>query len=524
MSDFSIIEQQIEERDKRAIEEAAFGVGLRSLPADWEKNQSKRLKNSEKDFFYFAKEYFPQWFDFDFCDEHRQLIEATSRNDKKIRLFGAPRDFGKTRLFRVFKVWCGCFGKKHHYSKASDTIDLVEKDFRHVRNIIKYNPKIVSDFGEIIDYTWDSLHSFRIIKHKHNPLGTTFVANSFTVTPRGELGETRIDFEEFDDFEDYTTSINPDISKAKIDTIERDFQPALTDKGCGVFLGNNARTTCIINVLKEMPKVDQEANHPALEINIIDGWNEKKGRPTWYQRYKARTEDEFRASLAMSVSVFNAEVRQKPSPPEGTRFLLKDWRTYKNLPKDIIGVMFCDPAFGQKSDFKAIAPVFYSFSMRKFLVPEAFVRRCGWEEYFLAMYDFHERYRNQLLYIAWESNFAQAQYLEFRKIYVSTQNKPDLPIRFIQVEGDKFFRIEQLETPFSIGNILFAEDFLSSRDGIEAQSQMIGYEGKKDANHRVDFPDALSSAYKLVWPIAMRGESKSKQIEVGGERHSSERW
>jgi hypothetical protein len=519
VKDFSIIEQQITERDKLLIQEAAFGRGLKSLPPDWEKNKSKRIKKGSKDFFYAAKEYFPQWFDYPFCDEHHQLIDAAMSNDRLIHLFGAPRGFGKTRLFRVFKVFSACFGWKHHYSKASDTIDLVEKDFRWVRLILKYNPKIVADFGSIVDDSWDSLHSFRIVPHKHNELGTIFVANSYTVTPRGELGDTRLDFEEFDDFEDFRTSINPDISLSKIDTIERDFQPALTEDGCGVYLGNNARTTCIINVLQEMKPADRKANHPALEVTIIDGWNEKKSRPTWHQRYQAKTEDEFRASLAMSVSVFNAEVRQKPSPPEGTRFLLKDWRTYKSFPKDAVGVMFCDPAFGQKSDFKAIAPVFYSYSMRQFLVPESFVRRCGWEEYFLAMYSFHERYRNQLLYIAWESNFAQAQYLEFRKIYVSTQNKPDLPIRFIQVEGDKFFRIEQLETPYSIGNILFAEDFLASRDGIEAQSQMIGYEGKKDANHRVDFPDALSSAYKLVWPIAMRGgDSDSPEIEIGGPR------
>jgi hypothetical protein len=519
VKDFSIIEQQIDERDKIAIQAAAFGKGLRSLPPDWDKNRAKRIKRASNDFFYGATEYFPRWFDHEFCDAHHRMIDKAMSNDRKIHIFSAERGLGKTRIFRVFKVFCACFGWKHHYSKASDTLDLVLKDFRYVRDIIKYNPKIVSDFGEIIDEKWDSLHSFRVIPHTHNEQGTTFIANSAEKTPRGELGDIRVDFEEFDDFEDFSTSINPDISKAKIDTIERDFQPALDEGGCGVYLGNNMRTTCVINILKEMKTADREARHPIFDLNIIDGWDEKNQRPTWHQRYKAKTEEEYRAIRGMSPSVFKSEIRQQPVPPEGTRFLSKHWLTFDKLPKDSKGIIFCDPAFGETSDFKTFVVLLYSFSMRKFLVPGCFVRRCGWKEYFLAMYDFHNRFESYLSYIGWESNFAQAQWLEFQKIYKETKDLPELPIRRFDVEGDKFFRIEKIETPYSLGNILFAEDFLTTSDGIEAQLQLVGYEGKKNAKHRVDFPDALSSAYKLVWQIAMRGgDSDSPEIEIGGPR------
>ncbi len=524
MSGFSVIEAQIAEREKQLIAEAAYGKGFKSLPEDWDATRTKRIEKSSNDFAYFAKTYFPQWFEFEFCKEHRDLIGAVGKDDRMVRFYAGPREFGKTRIFRVLKVWCACFGKKHHYSKASDTLDLVEKDFRYVRDIIKFNPKIVSDFGNIIDETWDTLHSFRIKPHKHNPLGTTFIANSFTVTPRGEVGETRVDFIEFDDFEDFSTSINPDISRSKLEVIERDFQPALSNTGCAVYLGNNARTTCLINILAEMIDAERAAQHPAVELHIIDGWNEKQSRPTWYQRYQFTTEDAMRTALGLSINVWNAEHRQKPSPPEGSRFLLAHWATFSKIPKDARGIIFCDPAFGETSDFKTFVILLYAPSLKKFIVPEAFVRRCGWEEYFLAMYDAYTRYMGQLYWIGWESNFAQAQYLEFRKIYVSTRHKPDLPIRHIEVEGDKFFRIAQLETPFSLGHILFIDTFLGSRDGIEAQSQMIGYEGKKTATHRVDFPDALASAYKHVWMLAMQSESETGQIETGGRRRNSERW
>ena len=352
-SSFSLLEEKFDSREKNLIEEAAYGKGLKSLPVDWDKSRAKRIKKAEKDFFYFAKEYFPQWFEYEFCVAHHDMIEVALSGDRKLHIFAAPRDFGKTRIFRVFKVWCACFGKKHHYSKASDTIDLVRKDFRYVRDVIKYNPKIVSDFGDIIDKNWDAMDSFHIAPHKFNPQGTTFVGNSFTVTPRGELGETRVDFEEFDDFEDFTTSINPDISQRKIDTIERDYHLALSDDGCGIYLGNNSRTTCLINILVEMKPADRESSHPAFDLHIIDGWDEKHQRATWYQRYAAKSEDELRAMMTLSINVFNAEVRQKPSPPEGTRFLLKDWNTYKEFPKDAIGLMFCDPAYRAEIGFQS---------------------------------------------------------------------------------------------------------------------------------------------------------------------------
>jgi hypothetical protein len=273
-----------------------------------------------------------------------------------------------------------------------------------------------------------------------------------------------------------------------------------------------------------MSHADRIAQHPAFIVKIFDAWDEKNSRAIWHQRYKYKTEDEMRTALKLSVSVWNAEYRQKPSPPEGARFLLKHWVTFKTVPKDAIGIIFCDPAFGETSDFKTFAVLLYSPSMKKFIVPAAFVRRCGWEEYFLAMYDTYNLFRSHLLYIGWESNFAQAQYLEFRKIYISTRNKPELPIRHIAVEGDKYFRIEQLETPYSLGNILFIETFLQTRDGIEAQSQLVGYIGKKTAQHRVDFPDALASAYKEVWYLALRNELGSTKTETGGRRHSSERY
>lgn len=521
---YSSAEHKIDLWERELLALGAHGVDLSSLPELWEKGRARRLERASGDFFYFATTYFPAtFFTAPFNKAHRWMMNQALRADRSITAIAAHRGFGKTMLFRVFKIWCALFGKRHFYGKVSDTIDLVGKDFRHVRLELDHNAKIISDFGRLISRDWNTVYAFFVEPHPYNSRGTLFSAFSTTVTARGELAQTRPDFLEFDDFEDFSTSINPDKSREKIEIIERDFLPALADNGASVLIGNNARTTCLFSILLNMPEADRQALHPAFEMKVIPAWDHQADRPTWHERYAFRTEEEMRSAFRVSVSVWKAEFQQSPAPPEGARFLFKHWATFERLPRDARGVLFCDPAMGEKSDFKAIAPVFWSARMRRFLVPGAFVRRCGWEEYFLGMYTMYERYGEHIAYIAWESNFFQGQFLEFQRLYASVKDRPPLPIRPVEVKDDKFWRIEQIETPFSMGNILFAADFLHSADGVEAQSQLIGYQGKKSSTHKVDFPDALASAYKLVWPMAGDETAGKAEYFGGAKRRFHER-
>ena len=87
----------------------------------------------------------------------------------------------------------------------------------------------------------------------------------------------------------------------------------------------------------------------------------------------------------------------------------------------------------------------------------------------------------------------------FRKLYPSVKDKPPLPIRPITVKGKgaKPERIRKLTVPFEIGDILFHDEFLKNKEGIEAQSQLTGFPDYPF----VDFPDALASAYIEVFKM-----------------------
>ncbi len=58
-NNFSILEEKFVAMEQQLIEEAAYGKGINSLPSNWDENRPRRIYQAEKDFFYFATEYFP---------------------------------------------------------------------------------------------------------------------------------------------------------------------------------------------------------------------------------------------------------------------------------------------------------------------------------------------------------------------------------------------------------------------------------------------------------------------------------
>ncbi|HXF99286.1 MAG TPA: hypothetical protein VNL69_00810, partial [Bacteroidota bacterium] len=269
----SKLEREFLERERTLQSEAETGRGPLMLPARWMTRREQRIAECQVDFFVFAQTYFPDFFPFPFSRAHRKMIKDAMRADRPLAIYAAPRGFGKTMLFRVFKLWAVIFGKRLHIGQVSDTIDLAVKDLRHLRTELKYNPRLVTDFGDLIGDA-DNAYEVEIRPHKLNPAGARITAYSTTVTARGALFRAaRPDLFIFDDFEDFSTSINADVSKYKLEVIMRDFYPALAETGSAVYLGNNARTTCLINSLVEMPEADRAALYPAIELNILDAWD-----------------------------------------------------------------------------------------------------------------------------------------------------------------------------------------------------------------------------------------------------------
>jgi hypothetical protein len=82
-----------------------------------------------------------------------------------------------------------------------------------------------------------------------------------------------------------------------------------------------------------------------------------------------------------------------------------------------------------------------------------------------------------------------------------------------------------LEFPFSRGEILFSEDFMKSTDGVTAQAQLIGYDGKKTATRKLGYIDALASCWNELFHMTLKTGNASSgfDFKVGGAR-TNRRW
>jgi len=514
---FSLIEKQLKEREAFFAERR---MELESLAIDITENEkNKILRKSAKGlqgFWFFAKKVFPEYFKYPFGRLHKRIIKSAFEKKRVVDVFAAPPEHGKTTLLRIFKIWAALFGYYHYFIKVTETDALSALDLSIMRLEFEENPRINFLFGNLkTKGRWEE-KQFVVAPTAYNKYGAFFEAFAFGIPPTGRVWKQfRPDFCDIDDLENYRKSANPDISREKLLFIQNDIIPRVSEKGHIIWFGNNARKTMAINMIIEMNPKERKHEFPAFRLNVFPAWNRKKNEPEWTERFgkKYKSEEEMRIGLGVGTATWLGNYQQTPVIAEGTEFRSEHWRTYSKLPRDAVGIMFCDPASGKTGCYKAIAALLYSKSKRKFYSPTCYVRQSGWEPYFKAMYEIYESLFGRILWIGWEKNFHQEQFLKFMQLYPSVKDLPRLPIRPIDVTGNKDERIRVLAVPYEFSHILFAEDFTDTADGAEAKNQLIGF---PDHPYK-DWPDALASAYNKMFAVAAGFTNNAKGYESLGK-------
>ena len=467
---FSKILEQI---DRREIELQQRKEQLKGLVLDiTPEEKEKVLKKSEKDFFYFAKKVFPEYCTKPFSRLHKDILRFYLSSDRTVDLVAGPPEHGKTAIYRIAKIWGGVFGKKHYQIKVSETMDLSLLDMASIRLEFEENARMIFLFGNLkTEGKWDE-SAFKIKPTSYNKSGCWYEAFAFGVPPTGRLREQfRPDGCDIDDLENYRKSGNIKISREKLEFINNDIIPRMSMDSSIIWFGNNARKTMAINIIIEMEEDKRKRDFPAFRIHLYQAWDRKRKEPLWKEVFKFKNEEEMRIHFKVGVMTWNGNYQQCPMVPEGIEFKLENWREFKKLPADALGIIYCDPAAGKSGCYKVGVPIFFSRETTKFYVMPAFVRQCDWEPYFLWMYEAYNQFQNQLRFIGWESDFYQEQFLLFKKLYASTKDKPALPIRPIESRGSgqKEERIRSISTPYEYGSIYFSDEFLLTKDGQEGQ-------------------------------------------------------
>ena len=496
MQNFSKIEEQIKRYE---LELADRRQQLGDLVLDFTpKEKEQIIKKGGNDFFYFAKKVFPEYCTYPFSRMHKDIHKFYLKVIRDLDLVEGPPEHGKTALLRIMKIWGAIYGKRFYQIKIAETMALSTIDLASIKIEFEDNPRIKFLYGDLrTTGKWDE-GAFKVAPTKFNKYGCWFEAFAFGVPPTGRLREHhRPDFCDIDDIENYRKSGNIKISQEKLNFINNDVLPRLSMTSACIWFGNNARKTMAINIITEMEPRIRERDYPAFKIHIYPAFDVIKKEALWKEVYKFNDEEEMRKHFKVGILTWKGNYMQSPVVPDGTEFKLEHWREYKEMPADAIGIVWCDPASGKSGCYKAAAPIFFSKTTLKFYIPECFCSQCDWEKYFLWMYDIYKRYQKRIRFIGWEKDFHQDQFILFKKLYPSMEGKPDLPIRPMDVKGQgpKDERIRSLTTPYEYGKLLFHEDFLLSKEGVEAQLHLIGF---PDYSFK-DFADALASGYRIVF-------------------------
>jgi hypothetical protein len=496
MTDFSLILEQVKRREHELEQRR---LELEEMDCDiTESERDKVIKKASKDFFYFAKKVFPEYCTKPFSSLHKDIIKYAMEKKRLVDVVAGPPEHGKTAILRIFKIWAAIYGHWHYMIKVTETMALSQIDLASIKIELEQNKRILFLYGYLkTEGLWDE-QAFKTRPTKYNKSGSWFEAFAFGVPPTGRIREHfRPDFCDIDDLENYKKSGNVRISRDKLEFINNDIIPRISNEGHIIWFGNNARKSMAINMIIEMEEEERLQNYPAFRIHTYAAWDRKRQRALWFEAYQFNSEEEMRLFFGVGMMTWMGNYMQTPVVPDGLEFKKDHWRSYSKLPDDAIGIMMCDPASGDSGCFKALVPLLFSRSTVKFYCPEVFLRQTGWEIYFKSMYEMYGRLQRRVRFIGWEKDFHQDQYLEFKKIYPSVRDLPDLPVRPMDVKGNgpKMERIRTLSVPFEMGHILFHEDFLKSKDGMEAQTQLIGF---PDYSF-VDFDDCMASAYRIVF-------------------------
>ena len=542
---FSSLERQFGLR--KAQLEAQQGKSL-----DWTiEDQSERIERAQEDFFYFCKEYFPEdWFFADFAWFHHVLIDILEDETGQFHNFAGFRGAGKTRLARIHDVHSNIFGKWQFIGQVGRNLRLAGANNRLIMLEFIANPKIIADFGHLVDPYRNAMHDFKTVPTRHNETGTVNKIYSLEATPRSELEDTRPQFFRFEDIEDYESSINPELSKKRLEIIKRDFLKAMdARKANAVYLSNNPVDTCITNALLEMEPEERNEFFPKACLTLIPRWNTgdntivkseqvsdewplnviaNQPGPNWKEADGIfESEHQMRVYYQVDKVTWDTEDQLRPTVPQGDVFIRENWQQFEQLPEDATGIIWVDPAQGTKTSYKAASVDLFSPSTKLFYNLLPFVRNSGWTELFDHLNMVLNVLSGRVSAIYWENYFKQDEYIPLQEIAPHRKNLPPLPIVPAAIPGEKHHRIARLEPYYNAGQILFSRDFTKTEDGARAKRTLVSYRRGKSAE--VDWVDAKACGHYKLFELKshlMNGNSDSpgRKNVYTFKRRTNTRW
>lgn len=195
---------------------------------------------------------------------------------------------------------------------------------------------------------------------------------------------------------------------------------------------------------------------------------------------------------------------------EGLIFKRQFYSTYKAIPADAKGIIYCDPNLSKKGkgDTTGIVKLLYSPSTGKYYVaPDAVCHSMSQSEEIIEIL-VRMRQDDRCRAIGMDGNVNQeSHWSDHIRNYFRAAGTPPPIVEY------KKYRVDELaknaEWAWNNGDILFPEGFQNTMDGEAAINQLFTFAGKKNKTYRTvngrrienkdDFPDALICAVEFLY-------------------------
>ncbi|MDD5087206.1 MAG: hypothetical protein PHI18_00205 [bacterium] len=338
---------------------------LASEPGD----SAKRIAQGEKDFWFYARTYFPHYFTNDSADVHYTLVDLLQ--EPGVSVDRLPRGWAKTTIGQIFTSWCLVYGKRMFAVLIGKTQETAEESALAIILEFEENERLRQDFGDQQTAFWSFERGFRLKRS-----GAHLIAIGREGVIRGrKKGPQRPDFILADDIEDEELVRNPKRVKQLLRWWLQSVIPALAAGGTAAWLCTNLGQKSATTLLLDPEWTYDDAEEPPLcrrfRFKAINADGESSWPGLWpLERLQAKKAE-------IGSTAFNTEFMDV-AEPVGAMFR-SEWMRYYNasdLPAGCVTAIIIDPSAREKSTSNCKAVLTLSKDVREgnYYCRAAFVR------------------------------------------------------------------------------------------------------------------------------------------------------
>ncbi len=475
-----------------------------------EETRALRVKRARGDMWYFAREYFPQFFACESARFHKEWARIAVESSDEVAQVMAFRGSGKSTFFTlVSAAHAVVFGYRKYLLFASYT---AEKSALHVMRLLaelEHNARIVADFGEPKRGVKGEHHWSELVYEQHSVM---LQGLSIGQDPRGLVyGAHRPDFARLDDVQEDKKARKEQFVKDTCDWVVAKLLPAMSRGYSCVILSTPLNERCVAMSL------EKGLHTPAVKTYRYAA--QVRGRSAWRARYSESDLEKLRATVGSLV--FEQEYNLIPRRNEDAVFRVGD--IARGSYEAAVGqfehvVSWTDPSAKQNTrgktgrDYKATVVV--GVRGAELYVLDARVRNESVGAMIGGMYTLYKRWHMSVMY--WEDNGGQALLGEIFK-NAASERALSLPLKSATNTLNKEQRIEQsLSARIENGVVRFPHAYKNSEDMRLVVEQLLQF---PDGAHD-DGIDALEGAVRMC--VQWQRKQRSG-VPLSGTARESER-